>query len=55
MIDQSEYACTVCGEDFILPERRAADPSRVLACPCCGSTDVLHITWEIELQDATAA
>lgn len=54
-IDRQEFACTVCSEDFVLTGGRLRDASWVLACPCCGSTDVVRVTWEDDLDRLTAA
>jgi hypothetical protein len=53
--DQPTFVCDVCSEDFRLNGDRLGDPSWVLACPCCGSTDVLRVTWEDESARLTAA
>ena len=41
MSDRIELACLVCAEEFVISTARWTDPSHVLFCPCCGSTDVL--------------
>ncbi len=41
MSDRIELVCIVCTEEFVISSAQWTDPSRVLLCPCCGSTDVL--------------
>lgn len=55
MSAEQEFDCRVCGEDFVLTEPRLGDPLYVLASPCCGSTDVLRVTWEDDVDHLTAA
>ncbi len=55
MTDRPEFACTVCGEDFVLTCRHLGDPLCILACPCCGSTDVVRVSWDEELDRLPAA
>ena len=41
MSERIELVCLVCTEEFVISCAQWTDPSRVLLCPCCGSTDVL--------------
>ncbi len=41
MDDRIELVCIVCTEEFVISSAQWTDPSRVLLCPCCGSTDVV--------------
>jgi hypothetical protein len=36
-----ELACTVCTEEFVVPEAVYQAHSGVVLCPCCGSTDLM--------------
>lgn len=38
---QVDLACAVCTEEFLVPIGVYRSHSRVIVCPCCGSTDLL--------------
>jgi hypothetical protein len=38
---QVDLACAVCTEEFLVPIGVYRSQSRVIICPCCGSTDLL--------------
>lgn len=40
MSKQVDLACTVCTEEFLVPIEVYRSHSGIVACPCCGSTDL---------------
>ena len=41
MSKQVDLACTVCGEEFLVPGDIYERHQGIVFCPCCGSTDLL--------------
>jgi len=41
MSKRVDLACTVCTEEFLVPIGVYDAHSGVVACPCCGSTDLV--------------
>ena len=41
MSERVDLACTVCGEEFVVPKTVYQAHSGVVLCPCCGSTDLV--------------
>jgi len=41
MSSQVDLACSVCGEEFLVPVGMYERHSAVVFCPCCGSTDLM--------------
>ena len=41
-----ELACTVCTEEFVVTMEMYEAHSSVVLCPCCGSTDLVLLTWD---------
>jgi hypothetical protein len=41
MAKQADLACEVCREEFLVPVGVYRSHSRVLICPCCGSTEII--------------
>jgi uncharacterized Zn finger protein len=41
MSERVDLACTVCGEEFVVPIEVYRAHSSVVLCPCCGSTDLV--------------
>jgi hypothetical protein len=35
------YTCPECGESFAISDAAFSTPSRLLLCPCCGSTELI--------------
>jgi len=44
MEDRLDFECPDCGEEFSIGAAFAADPDRLLICPCCGSTDIERVS-----------
>jgi hypothetical protein len=41
MSKRIDLACTVCTEEFTVPNEVYEAHSGVVVCPCCGSTDLV--------------
>jgi ribosomal protein S27E len=40
MSSQVDLACSLCGEEFLVPVGIYRSPSHIVFCPCCGNTDL---------------
>lgn len=43
MSKQIDLACTMCTEEFLVPSGVYIAHYGALACPCCGSTDLIRL------------
>ena len=41
-----DLACAVCSEEFVIPIETYVDHSRVVQCPCCGSTELVPLVFD---------
>ena len=46
MSAEIELACEVCTEEFVMTEAAYTARSCIVACPCCGSTDLVVLTFD---------